>query len=63
MDVGSLAGIIWETLDKNGKLSATALAKESGLKKDEAMLAMGWLCREDKILMEKVGNATKFSLK
>lgn len=63
MNVGSLAGKVWKTLEKNSQLSATALVKESGLKKDEVMLGLGWLFREDKIQIVKVGNTSKYGLK
>lgn len=63
MDIGSLAGKIWKTLDKDGAQTASALVKELDAKNNDVYMALGWLLREDKLSSAKVGNCIKYSLK
>ena len=53
--IGETAGIVWHTLNENGPLTITKLVDESGAPKDLAMLALGWLAREGKIIIEETG--------
>ncbi|HXV19120.1 MAG TPA: winged helix-turn-helix domain-containing protein [Candidatus Omnitrophota bacterium] len=61
--VGEMAGRIYQILEKKGALTLEALSKESGLG-DKALVnqAIGWLCREDKLHLEKKGTSTNLSL-
>lgn len=61
--VGETAGRIYQILEKKGVLSFETLSKESGMS-DTAFVnqAIGWLCREDKLHIEKKGSATNLSL-
>lgn len=61
--IGLNAGKIWETLNENGKLTSSKLAKMTELKKDEVMLAIGWLFKEDKIGTDSTTRTVKFFLK
>lgn len=63
MDIGTIAGKIWKTLDKNGAKTASALVKELGAKTNDVYMALGWLMREDKLASTKVANSVKYSLK
>lgn len=63
MEIGALAGKIWETLEKNGALSASALVKATEAKNNDVYMALGWLLREDKLEAVKAGNGVKYSLK
>lgn len=48
--VGELAGIIWQALNENGKLTGKELKKYIKVRADkELYLGLGWLLREDKI--------------
>lgn len=63
MDIGTIAGKVWKTLEKKGAMSASALAKEISVSNSELLMALGWLLREDKLSVSKVKNATKYGLK
>ncbi|TDT69213.1 winged helix-turn-helix protein DUF2582 [Hypnocyclicus thermotrophus] len=61
--IGNNAGIIWKTLADKPKQSIVELEKETKLKRDEILLALGWLIKEDKLTYEKIGRGIKFYLK
>ena len=46
---GINAGKVWQVLKSKGALSASAIAKFTGLKLNEVFGALGWLGREGKI--------------
>jgi hypothetical protein len=48
-NIGNNAGVIWNVLNANGKMTETKLKKESGLGSAEFYTALGWLAREGKI--------------
>ena len=48
-NIGNNAGVIWNVLDANGKMTETKLKKESGLGSAEFYTALGWLAREGKL--------------
>lgn len=62
-DIGTAAGKIWKFLDKNGPVSITKLVTETGLGKNDAQRAIGWLAKEDKVKIELKGRVETLSLK
>ncbi len=50
-EIGTLAGHIWQTLNKEGELSPAKLKKMTQAKAPVFDWAVGWLMREDKILV------------
>ncbi len=50
-EIGSTAGMIWRTLDAKGELSLAQLKKEVNGKTPIFDWAIGWLAREDKIVI------------
>jgi len=48
-DVGETAGLVWQSLDRQGPISMTRLVKEVGRPRDQVMQALGWLAREGKV--------------
>lgn len=60
---GANAGIVWKTLNKNGPSNLARLVKSTSLSREEVFGALGWLGREDKILVEQKGRAMVFSLR
>ena len=48
-NIGNNAGILWNALNSNGKMTETKLKKESGLASAEFYTALGWLAREGKV--------------
>jgi len=61
--IGKAAGTVWTVLAAEGPLSMTRLVKATGEPHDVAMQALGWLAREDKILIEEKGRSRFVSLK
>ncbi len=51
--IGDTAGIVWHHLHKHGPRSLTQLAKEMDVPRDLVMQAIGWLAREDKLVIEE----------
>ena len=49
--IGQTAGVVWRTLNENGPMSMTKLLKKIGGSRDNVLLALGWLAREDKNLV------------
>ena len=60
--IGTLAGKIWETLQKNGEVNITQLSKNLTAKSTEVYQALGWLAREDKINYSTKGSKIFVSL-
>ncbi|MFA6618635.1 MAG: winged helix-turn-helix domain-containing protein [Candidatus Neomarinimicrobiota bacterium] len=63
MEIGVLAGKIWEILEKSSGMTASALVKSTGSKSNDVYMALGWLLREDKLEAVKSGNCIRYSLK
>ena len=51
-NIGANAGIVWNALNANGKLTEAKLKKETGLASAEFYTALGWLAREGKVSVE-----------
>ena len=60
---GTKAGIVWEALNKNGPSNIDSIAKATGLRRELVYSALGWLGRENKIIVERRGRALIFSLR
>jgi hypothetical protein len=62
-EIGTMAGAIWKTLEANGEMTLTKLKKE--LKAGSPLFdwAIGWLAREDKIILTTEKRTTRVSLK
>ena len=48
-NIGNNAGVVWNALNANGKMTETKLKKETGLGSADFYTALGWLAREGKI--------------
>lgn len=59
---GTNAGVVWKALSKNGPNNIADLVKATSLSREEVFGALGWLGRENKIVLEKRGRALIFSL-
>ncbi len=59
---GVNAGIVWEALNQNGPCAIDNLVKATGLSRELVYGALGWLGRENKIILEKQGRAFVISL-
>ncbi len=60
---GTKAGIIWNALNDNGPSTIGNLVKTTSLSREEICCALGWLGRENKILIDIHGRAMIFSLR
>ncbi len=61
--IGEIAGKVWMFLKQNGESNLNQLKK--GIKADPNLIlqAIGWLAREDKILIEKKERFVTYALK
>jgi len=60
--IGNNAGIIWKSLSENPNQTISSIEKSTELKKDDLLLALGWLFKEGKIKCEMIGKTTSISL-
>jgi hypothetical protein len=60
---GLNAGVVWEALNQNGASNLANLVKTTSLSREEVYGALGWLGRENKLVMEQKGRAMVFSLR
>jgi Winged helix-turn-helix domain (DUF2582) len=61
--VGIAAGEVWHCIEKEGGTASLAKVREkTGLDTETALMALGWLAREDKIAMERRGRSLRISL-
>lgn len=62
-EIGVAAGKIWHYLEKNGSSSVAKVTSETGLSKNDAQRAIGWLAKENKLVIELKGRVETLSLK
>lgn len=63
-NAGETAGLVWNALNENEKLNAKDLKKATKVKTEkELYLAIGWLLREDKLVVDDSEKDPVFSLK
>ncbi len=60
---GTKAGVVWRALNQNGPSNITNLVKNTSMSREEVFSALGWLGREDKIVLEQKGREMIFSLR
>ena len=53
--IGEVAGVIWHLLDETGPLPLTQVVKEVDAPRDVIMQGIGWLAREEKLVIEEEG--------
>ena len=51
-NIGNNAGLVWNALNANGRMTETKLKKETGLASADFYAALGWLAREGKVNVE-----------
>jgi len=61
--IGDTAGKVWNFLNEKGEANLSQL--KNGVKADSNLVlqAIGWLAREDKLLIEKKGRYITYALK
>lgn len=60
--IGRNAGIVWRTLHQNKTVSMEDLVELTGLNPIELAYAIGWLAREDKIMIYSQNDMLFFEL-
>lgn len=63
IETGIVAGKIWEYLKQNGESDVVKIKLDLNLKNSMLFLALGWLSREDKIIITPNGYNFKVKLK
>ena len=61
--IGETAGEIWHVLMEQEQLSLPKLTKELDAPRDLVMQAVGWLAREDKVVIEETPRGRVISLR
>ena len=61
--IGDDAGKIWHYLAENGSASVSKIEKETELARNDVQRAIGWLAKEDKLVIEAKGRVETISLK
>ncbi len=62
-EIGFTAGKVWHALRDNGAASVTKLKNQLKVDAFSLNAAIGWLAREDKVVVEKSGKSYKVALK
>ncbi len=62
-EIGSTAGMIWHALTARGELSLAKLKKEVNGKTPVFDWAIGWLAREDKVVITREKRSFRVCLK
>jgi len=62
-EIGDTAGKVWHLLNENGESTVAQLKKKLGGTTEQLHQAIGWLAREDKIVLNKKGTSLKVALK
>ena len=60
---GMKAGAVWKALNENGPSNIEGIVKATKLRRELVFGALGWLGRENKIVVERKGRAMVFSLR
>jgi hypothetical protein len=62
-EIGTMAGAIWKALETNGLMSLVKLKKELNARSPLFDWAIGWLAREDKIILTMEKQSVRVCLK
>jgi hypothetical protein len=63
IEIGHVAGDVWDVLSRRGELTLAALKKEVPAPEDLILAAIGWLAREDKLEFSAAGRSVKVALR
>jgi Winged helix-turn-helix domain (DUF2582) len=62
-EIGMMAGAIWQALETNGEITLAKLKKDLNAASPLFDWAIGWLAREDKIMLITEKRSTRVCLK
>jgi hypothetical protein len=52
--IGTDAGKVWKTIEQQGEIDVSTIARIAQITEDDAYCALGWLARENKIHVKKI---------
>lgn len=61
--IGETAGMIWHYLESSGAVGLSQLIEDLDVPRDLLMQAIGWLAREDKLILAEVKRRKTIELK
>jgi hypothetical protein len=61
--IGETAGRIWKFLDQHGEANLNQIKKNVKADPNLILQAIGWLAREDKLIIEKKARFTTYTLR
>jgi hypothetical protein len=61
-EIGEMAGHVWHLLSEQGSMSVAGLTRQLAAPRDTVLQAIGWLAREDKIVIEQKSRGRFISL-
>ena len=56
IEIGIVAGDIWQYLDHHGEVSLTELIRGIDKPRDNVLMSLGWLAREGHVVLQQVEN-------
>ncbi len=62
-EIGTMAGEVWKALEGNGEIAISKLKKDLKASSPLFDWAIGWLAREDKIVLTTENRSTRVGLK
>lgn len=62
-EIGTMAGAIWQALETNGEMTLSKLKKQLNAASPLFDWAIGWLAREDKIMLTTEKRSMRVCLK
>ncbi|MFA5362339.1 MAG: winged helix-turn-helix domain-containing protein [Candidatus Omnitrophota bacterium] len=63
IEIGIVAGDIWQYLDHHGEVSLTGLIRGIDKPRDNVLMSLGWLAREGHVILQQVENDYRISLR
>lgn len=63
IEIGIVAGEIWHYLDQKGEVTLTTLAKGLDRTPENILMSLGWLAREGHVILVKINNDYRISLR
>ncbi len=56
IEIGIVAGDIWQYLDHHGEVSLAELIRGIDKPRDNVLMSLGWLAREGHVVLQQVEN-------
>ncbi len=62
-DIGNAAGVIWDFLDEQPEpVNLSALKKGVSISSTHLMMGLGWLAREDKLIIDTSNSSASYKI-